>query len=515
MTARTAISLCVAFIGLAFCPELQSGHRCSVKAKASQHQRLAPELDLLRRSGGRFLGVCRHGQAVFDIPQELEQRVQSLSTRVEADAPQVEAKGKRLIIKYASRDHKPAQATLTAGGLRLIEDYERGSFYVVEPEDAVSPETVEALLADDAVEHAAPDYIVSALPVATAAITPPNATQWTPNDPLFGQLWGMQNIGTLDAWQTIRTAHNIVVAVIDTGVDYRHPDLKANMWSKNGRYGYDFYDNDADPLDEQDHGTHCAGTIAGVGDNGVGVTGVCWNTRIMALRFLGPDGSGSTADAVKCIDWAVANGAHILSNSWSGPDTSPALAEAITRAEQKGVLFIAAAGNTEGGHNNDTAPYYPASHANANIITVAAIGNGDVAGSFTHYGRQSVDIGAPGVGIVSTIRNGRYAKLDGTSMAAPHVAGAAALIWAKAFASPAQDRTQMTTVRDLIYANARPVPSLKNYWGYASPAKIPGGVLDISFLMDDPATPPSTIQPRSGRRTFIERRMIVDPWVLR
>jgi subtilisin family serine protease len=270
-------------------------------------------------------------------------------------------------------------------------------------------------------------------------------------------------------------------------------------------------------MDEQDHGTHCAGTIAGTGNNGVGVTGVCWNAQIMAMRFLGLDGSGATSDAVKCIDWAVANGAHILSNSWSGPDTAPELAAAISRAEQKGVLFIAAAGNTEGGHNNDTGAYYPASHSNANVITVAAIDERDAAGSFTHFGPKSVDIGAPGVGIVSTIRNGQYAKLDGTSMAAPHVAGAAALIWSKAFESPAQDRNQMATVRDMIYANARPIATLKPYWGQASPARIPGGVLDISFLAgaSTPNEDPSTITPPPGRRTFIERRAKVDPALLR
>ncbi len=475
---------------------------------------------MVRRGGGRYLGVCRRGRAQFDVPQEQTVNVQSMAVRVDDDDSDVDEKGKRLLIQYAT--HKPARDTLEAAGLRLVEDYEPGQFLIVEPHEHVSAETIEALLADDAVVHAAPDYRIMGLPVVKATINPPAATNSTPNDPLFNRLWGMQNIGALKVWPTHRDATSVVVAVIDTGVDYNHPDLKDNMWSKNGRHGYDFFDDDDDPMDEQDHGTHCAGTIAGVGNNGVGVTGVCWNARIMAMRFLGPDGSGATSDAVKCIDWAVANGAHVLSNSWSGPDTAPELTAAITRAEKKGVLFVAAAGNTEGGHNNDSVGYYPASQPNANVIAVAAIDERDAAGSFTHFGPKSVDIGAPGVGIVSTVRNGKYAQLDGTSMACPHVAGAAALVWSKVYASPAQDPAQMANVRDLIYANARPIAPLKQYWGYTSPARVPGGVLDISFLAQasSPGNPPSggpltAITPPPGRRTLIERRAKVDPSLLR
>lgn len=520
MNIRNVTRLVFIYTAILTCHEALAGHRCSVRMKKNQQRnlRLAPELEMLQQSDSRFLGVSRRGKAVFDVPAEHKQTVMAMGV-VDDDPPDdVEHKGKQLLIRYGER--KPLRETIEAAGLNVVEDYEHGSFLVVTPKGTVSAQTVEALMADDAVEHAAPDYIMSALPMATATVTPPAATNATPNDPLLNQLWGMKNIGAMQVWPDINQSPNVIVAVIDTGVDYQHPDLKDNMWSsRNGSHGYDFFDDDEDPMDEQDHGTHCAGTIAGMGDNGVGVVGVNWKTRIMAMRFLGPDGSGSTSDAVKCIDWAVANGAHILSNSWSGPDTSPELAEAITRAMNKGVLFVAAAGNTEGGHNNDTSPYYPASHKQPNIITVAAIDVNNAAGSFTHFGKTSVDIGAPGVGIVSTVRNGKYAKFDGTSMACPHVAGAAALVWSKAFATPAQNPTQMSTVRDLIYANARPIPSLKNFWGYTAPARIPGSVLDISFLTASPGSPPngspSTIQPFPGRRTLVERRFKVDPAVLR
>jgi subtilisin family serine protease len=483
-----------------------------LKPQASRDRRLAPELDLLKRGNCRFKGICRNGKAVFSIPSDKTTAVRTMAINVDANVPEVDPKSRRLMISYADGGTKPLAETLNAAGLRTIEDYERGSFLLVEPEQEVSATTVDTLLSDDAVLYAAPDYIVS-----VTQSGPTNGVQAaaaiTPNDALFGHLWGMQNIKATQVWPTIRETPNIIVAVIDTGVDYTHPDLRANMWSKGGRFGYDFFDNDDNPIDEEGHGTHCAGTIAGVGNNGIGVAGVTWKAQIMAMRFLGSDGSGSTSDAVKCIDWAVANGAHILSNSWAGPDTSRELSEAVTRAEQKGVLFVAAAGNSAGnGNNNDSNPYYPASLPNANIISVAAIDVNNARGSFSHYGQRTVDIGAPGVGIVSTVRNGQYAKLDGTSMAAPHVAGAAALVWSKSFASPRQDRTQMTTVRDLIYTNARPVPALKGFWGYTAPAKVPGGVLDLSFLIESSGNPTPSPQPA---KRLVEFRMKVDPAKLR
>ena len=516
MITRMAICSSVAVLGISLCRDAHSAETWAVRPRPSQEKRLAPELDLLRHCDCHLMGVCRDGNAVFNIPSGQARKMQTMSVAMDSNVPHVHTKATRLLISYAHKGIKPSEATLKAAGLNKIEDYERGSFLLVEPQEAVSSKTVEALLGDDAVVHAAPDYIMSVSPVARTADAQPLIAGSGPNDPLLSRLWGMQNIGATQVWPGFREAPNIIVAVIDTGVDYNHSDLKANMWSKGGRYGYDFFDDDADPMDEQNHGTHCAGTIAGVGNNGVGVVGVSWKAQIMAMRFLGPDGSGATSDAVKCIDWAVANGAHVLSNSWAGPDTSSELAEAVTRAEQRGVLFVAAAGNTAGGNDNDTAPYFPAAMPNSNVITVGAIDVNNSPGSFTHYGKRSVDIGAPGVGIVSTTRNNTYDKYDGTSMAAPHVAGAAVLVWARTFPSPAQDRTQMTKVRDLIYENARPVPALKGLWGYTAPARVPGGVLDISFLSSQPSNgSPSPGQPQPAGRRLVENRMKVDPAKLR
>ena len=518
MENRLLIRILVALACIGSCTQTAFAERWAVKPRPSGHRKLAPELDVLRHCNSRFKGIGRNGKAVFDVPNTQRVAMQTMSVSMDAEESSVQKKSKRLLIRYQSAQQKPSEDSLRAAGLSTIEDYEQGEFLVVEPTEEITSKTVEALIDDDAVLHAAPDYVMGVTPIENGVTVTAASTETVPNDPLFSKLWGMTNIGATLVWPTLNSSPKIIVAVIDTGVDYRHPDLKDNMWTKNGKYGFDFFDDDDDPMDEQNHGTHCAGTIAGVGNNGVGVVGVSWKTQIMALRFLGPDGTGNLSDAVKAIDFAVANGAHIISNSWAGPTTEMALAEAIARAEQKGVLFVAAAGNTAGqGNNNDVNPYYPASCPSTNIITVGAIDVNNKRGSFSHYGKRSVDIGAPGVGIVSTVRNGQYAQYDGTSMAAPHVSGAAALIWAKTFPSPAQDRNQMIKVRDLIYENARPVPALKGLWGEMPPAKVSGGVLDITFLKPPvdqapPSNPNSTPNPI---RRIVENRMKVDPAKLR
>jgi len=280
---------------------------------------------------------------------------------------------------------------------------------------------------DPAVRVAEPDYEVHALGI--------------PNDPGFSQLWGLRNTGqtggtpradisATTAWDTTTGNGSVIVAVIDTGVDYNHPDLQANILrdGANKVVGYDFANNDADPMDDNEHGTHCAGTIGAVGNNGTGVVGVCPSVKIMPMKFLAGDGSGSTSDAIKCIDWAREKRANVMSNSWGGGGSSQLLLEAIQRAEAAGILFTAAAGND--GANNDTTASYPANYRDrcANVVSVAASDDNDSLADFSNYGSRSVDIAAPGVGILSTTPGGSYSTFSGTSMATPHVSGAAALI---------------------------------------------------------------------------------------
>eukprot|EP00930_Biecheleria_cincta_P046662 TRINITY_DN32208_c0_g1_i1.p1 TRINITY_DN32208_c0_g1~~TRINITY_DN32208_c0_g1_i1.p1 ORF type:complete len:1445 (-),score=305.46 TRINITY_DN32208_c0_g1_i1:177-4511(-) len=272
-----------------------------------------------------------------------------------------------------------------------------------------------------------------------------------PNDANFSKLWGMdhwgdRDIDAVEAWKKFNgSSQGIVLAVIDTGIDYTHPDLKDQMWvnpneipgngiddDQNGIvddvHGADFANNDGDPLDDQMHGTHCAGTIAGKGNNGIGVAGVAWQgVRLMALKFLSAEGGGRTSDAVKALNYAVAMGARLTSNSWGGGGSSSAMRVAIERAERAGMLFVAAAGNE--GSNNDETPHFPSNYASASIISVASTTFKGTLSSFSCYGAKTVDVAAPGSAIYSTVPGGKYRSLSGTSMATPHVSGLAALIW--------------------------------------------------------------------------------------
>jgi serine protease len=315
------------------------------------------------------------------------------------------------------------------------------------------PATIALLNSYLEVRYAEPDYDVQADQI--------------PTDPMYNQLWGLPDIQADQAWNTTTGTASVVVGVVDTGVDYTHPDLAANIWTNDGTvnhcpagtHGYNVLLKSCDPMDDHNHGTHVSGTIGAVGNNGVGVVGVNWNTRIMGLKFLGSCGCGTTSGAIKAIDWAVKAKAagvnvRVLSNSWGGGGYSKALAGEIDKAGANDILFVAAAGNAA--RSDDTTPFYPCSYHAANEICVAATDKTDSLASFSNYGVNSVDLAAPGVGIVSTVIGGGYASFSGTSMATPHVSGAAALILSTGYQS-------VSTLKSTIFAAVDPVASLAGF----------------------------------------------------
>lgn len=242
---------------------------------------------------------------------------------------------------------------------------------------------------------------------------------YKPSDPLYGELWGMKHIKIEKAWEEGITS-SAKVAVIDTGVDCDHPDLSCV-----GEYNAITGEEDAN--DDNGHGTHTIGTIGAL-HNQLGVSGIVDNVGVLACKFLGKSGGGSLFDAIKCIDWAIENGANIINASWGCRGCySEALLSAIRRANDAGILFIAAAGN-EGVENNGNSHHYPSDYELDNIISVGSIDQDGKLSSFSNYG-STVQIAAPGRDILSTWPGQGYKRLSGTSMATPHVAGYAALKW--------------------------------------------------------------------------------------
>ncbi len=325
---------------------------------------------------------------------------------------------------------------------------------------ATVEQAIDALSHNKNVEYAEPNYI---LRVPENEDDPGEAQGGNPASPAAGkrpndlhkELWGLENKGqtggkpgvdidAANAW-TISTGKREggpLIAVVDTGIDYNHPDLKNNIWTNPGEiagdgkdndgngyiddvHGYDFYGKKGDPMDNHSHGTHCAGTIGAEGNNGQGITGVAWNAKIMGLKFM-DTGGGTTAGAIDAINYATKMGVDIASNSWGGGGFSQALKDAISGFPG---LFIAAAGNST--VDNDAKPHYPSSYNLPNMIAVASTDANDKLSTFSNYGKKSVDIAAPGSRIFSTIPGGGFALKSGTSMATPHVSGVAALIMSK------------------------------------------------------------------------------------
>lgn len=341
------------------------------------------------------------------------------------------------------------------------------------PRDASLESVVKSYLDNRDVLYAEPNYVIETLRV--------------PNDTSFSSQWNLHNTGqngrtpavdikAVQAWDITTGSSDVVVAVIDSGVDYAHQDLAANMWrneadcNNNGIdddgngyiddcYGIDAFNNDSDPMDDNNHGTHVAGIIGAVGNNGIGITGINWDVRIMACKFIGADGFGTVADAIECLNYVETmkrRGANVIatSNSWGSYGYSQALYDVIESQRQGGLLFIAAAGND--GFDSDFLPVYPANFVLPNVLSVGGTTPFGHRSMFSNYGKASIHVFAPAEGILSTTRGNTYSNFSGTSVAAPHVAGIAALLKAQ---STGRD---WNAIKNLILAGGDDDPYLIN-----------------------------------------------------
>ncbi len=352
---------------------------------------------------------------------------------------------------------KKGSKLLEQKSFKSIGDFEKlnlsfGDFAKLSNVD-LSNKAVSELMSNPEIEYVEPNWIIKVDPVDTNKEV---------LDPKYSQQWGLTNDGKNSggwfsrgkagedvnaekAWEISKGSKEVIVAVIDTGIDFTHPDLKDQMWTNDAElngiegvdddgngyvddiYGYDFANNDGNPTDGHSHGTHCAGVI-GASHNSIGVKGVMANVKLMGIKFLTDSGSGETIGAIKSVEYAMRNGAHITSNSWGGGERSEALKEAIQAAQDAGTMFVAAAGNSRS--DNDARPTYPANYKVDGIVTVGAMDGKGNRSSFSNYGKTSVHVFAPGSNILSTVKNGGYKKMSGTSMATPFVSGVLGLLLA-------------------------------------------------------------------------------------
>lgn len=366
----------------------------------------------------------------------------------------------------------PSQAKALSGAKVKLERRLAPGIVLVDPIGSLSA-SAEAIKVSPGVDFVEPDRLVS-----TAS-----------PDPLRGGQWALDTIGAS------LPGASVVVAVIDSGVDYTHPDLKDQMWTnkseipankidddQNGLvddyYGGDWVQYDSDPMDYSSHGTHVAGIIAAKADNGIGIAGVAPSAKIMALRSLDASGSGNLSSAVSAINYAVDNGAKIINNSWGGDSYSQAMSNAITRAQQAGVLVVSSAGNN--GRNLETFPFYPASYAQQSTLSVASSSKADLLSSFSNWGAKSVDLAAPGEDILSTVRGAKYVSMRGSSMSAPQVSGAAASLWG------AYPSSSLRQVKEAILSGSLAKSSLATKTLSGKRLYLPGAA---SALASAPASP--------------------------
>jgi thermitase len=374
----------------------------------------------------------------------------------------------------ASHNDRVEDEIESVEGLAAIDDLDDESAAQVAAEYASLPE----------VEYAEPNFKIETDPVESVSGESPLAplALHGPNDPRFSDQWGLLNTGqaggraeadisALSAWDKTQGSKKVVVAVLDSGVDYTHPDLIGNMWHRpddmemyrddqlgliDDYDGFSAVESDRDPMDENGHGTHCAGIVGAEGDNNIGIVGVNWHVEIMPLKFMGRGGFGSTKDAIAAINYVIARkkdgvNVRVISASWGSRSRSKALEDVIRKAGEADILFIAASGND----GTDKYQHYPSGYKLPNVLSVAALDRRDQLASFSNFGAKDVHVAAPGKEILSTWLNGGYEEHSGTSMATPFVAGVAGLVLS------VEPNLSVKELRDRLVNTADKLDSLK------------------------------------------------------
>ena len=408
-----------------------------------------------------------------------------------ATAPAAEAS--RLIVGFDKGTTRAEQKELLGDMDVEVNSWLKGRAVAVSASGAEGRE----LMDKDAVRFVEPDRVV-------------RATSLPASDPQVSNLWGIIKVRAPEGWASVASWPEVTVAITDTGGQLNHEDLAGPLWTNPGETAGNGIDDDGnglvddihgarlmdgsdsgDPSDDYGHGTHVAGTVGADHSNNLGVAGMAPNARMMHVKFLGSNGMGSISDGVRAIDYAVAEGAKVINCSWGSNGASEALDEAIDRARRAGVLIVAAAGNS--GQNSDLNPFYPAASSATNVISVAATDSSDALAWFSNFGATSVDLAAPGMSIRSSILNGGSGYMSGTSMASPHVAGAAAVLWAEKPGAGYWD------IRRALLGGVAPLPSL-------SGKMVSGGRLDLvdalTFLRNEPSQdPPAPPAPQNPAPT--------------
>ncbi len=394
---------------------------------------------------------------------------------------------REIIVK---RSPSSSQADFTAAVARhggaLVENTGRlseelGYVRIILSEETLADEVISGLQADGVAESAERNYIIT--------------LDDTPNDPSAPKNWGLEKIAASKAWDLETGTQNVVVAITDSGIDLEHEDLSKNIWHNNGEipgnnldddgngfvddiHGWDFANGDNTPMDDKGHGTHCAGIVGAVGNNDLGVAGVNWNVRLMALKFMQADGRGTLWDATQALLYAAQKGVDVVNASWGCRSCyTEYFNNAVVSLKEAGAMFVASAGNDA--TNVDNTPYYPAAFGHENVIAVAATTPTDALAGYSNYGVSKVHISAPGSAIHSTLPGNKYGDASGTSMAAPFVTGAAAL-----FKAAHPDAT-FDVIKSRILLTADPIGALVG-------KVATGGRLNINrMLSDDAEAPPA------------------------